>query len=36
MKDLFDRNYEFKKVNLDNTFPDYLVNNNLKFKDYIL
>lgn len=36
MKDLFDRNYEFKKVNLDNTFPDYLVKNKLKFKDYIL
>jgi beta-1,4-mannosyl-glycoprotein beta-1,4-N-acetylglucosaminyltransferase len=34
--DLFDRGQKYKKVNLDETFPNYLLNNLEKFKNYIL
>ena len=34
--DLFDRGYKFKKVDLDNTFPQYIVDNKAKLKEWIL
>ena len=34
-EDLFERNIEYKVVNLDNSFPDYIRNNKEKFKDWI-
>jgi beta-1,4-mannosyl-glycoprotein beta-1,4-N-acetylglucosaminyltransferase len=35
-KDLFQRNISYKKVNLDETFPEYIINNKKLFKDWIL
>ena len=35
-KDLFDRDIEYKTVELDKSFPDYIINNKEKFKDWIL
>ena len=34
--DLFDRGHQYKKVELDNTFPKYLVSNYEKYKPFIL
>ncbi len=34
--DLFDRNMNYIKVDLDNSFPDYILNNKIKFKNWIL
>ena len=34
--DLFDRGENYKKVNLDETFPKYLINNLNKFKNFIV
>ena len=34
-KDLFNRGWVFDKVNLDSSFPDYILNNQEKFKDFI-
>ena len=34
--DLFDRKIKYKKVDIDGTFPDYIVNNQDAFKDWIL
>jgi beta-1,4-mannosyl-glycoprotein beta-1,4-N-acetylglucosaminyltransferase len=34
-EDLFDRKLKYKIVNLDETFPDYIINNKDKFKDWI-
>jgi beta-1,4-mannosyl-glycoprotein beta-1,4-N-acetylglucosaminyltransferase len=34
--DLFNRGHEYKKVELDNSFPDYLVSNYEKYKSFIL
>jgi len=35
-KDLFDRPILYEKIIFDKTFPDYVVNNKEKFKDWIL
>ena len=35
-KDLFQRNISYKKVNLDETFPEYIINNKKLFKDWTL
>tara|TARA_A100001011_G_C14292607_1_gene836930 strand:+ start:1842 stop:2657 length:816 start_codon:yes stop_codon:yes gene_type:complete len=34
--DIFDRNLEYKKIDIDNTFPKYILNNEEKFKKWIL
>ena len=34
-RDLFDRGYKYSKVQLDNTFPDYILNNKNKFYKWI-
>ena len=34
-KDLFDRNYNFKVLKIDNTFPKYINDNQEKLKDLI-
>ena len=34
-KDLFDRNYEFKVIELNDTFPEYLLQNKDKYKEFI-
>ena len=33
--DIFNRNYKYEKVNLDDTFPKYILNNSNKFGDWI-
>jgi beta-1,4-mannosyl-glycoprotein beta-1,4-N-acetylglucosaminyltransferase len=35
-KDLFDRNILYKKINLDNSFPDYLLHNKNSYKKWII
>ena len=35
-KDPFDREKELKKIDIDSTYPDYIINNKEKFKDWIL
>ena len=35
-KDLFNRGYEYQKVELDNSFPKYLLENKFLYKEYIL
>ena len=35
-KDLFNRNIKYKKINIDNTFPKYIVENKKMLKDWIL
>ena len=34
--DLFDRKMDYKKVSFDNSFPNYILNNKNKFKNWIL
>ena len=34
--DLFDRGETYKKVNIDETFPKYLLNNLNEFKNFIV
>ena len=34
-KDLFNRNISYKKIKLDNSFPDYLLNNKYLYKNWI-
>ena len=34
--DIFDRGYELKKINIDNTFPKYIVENQIILHDWIL
>ena len=36
MEDLFDRGHKYEKVNIDKTFPKYLLDNINKYKDFIL
>ena len=36
LEDIFDRNVKYKKINLDKSFPDYLVKNKSKYLDWIL
>ena len=35
-EDLFEREIQYKIIELDNTFPEYIVNNKNKFKNWIL
>ncbi len=35
-KDLFDRNITYQVIDIDSTFPDYIINNKNKFKNWIL
>ena len=35
-KDIFDRDYNYKKIDLNNEFPEYILKNKLKFKNWIL
>ena len=35
-EDLFDRNISYKKINLNNSFPDYLVQNKKLYKKWII
>ena len=35
MRDLFNKGYKYYKVQLDNTFPDYILNNQSKFNQWI-
>ena len=35
-EDLFERNIIYKKINIDNTFPEYIVQNKELFKDWII
>ena len=35
-EDLFNREINYKKVNIDETFPEYIINNKEMFKDWIL
>ena len=34
--DIFDRKMDYKKIDFDNTFPNYILNNKNKFKNWIL
>ena len=34
--DIFDRNYKYEKVDLDSTFPKYILNNLDKYQDWII
>ena len=34
-KDLFDRNYDYKVLEIDNSFPKYIFNNKEKFKELL-
>ena len=34
-RDLFNRDIKYKSVDVDNTFPDYILKNKNKFKDWI-
>ena len=34
-EDIFDRNFVFKKVEIDDKFPEYLINNKKKYKNWI-
>ena len=35
-KDIFDRGISYKKVQIDNSFPEYIVDNKEKFKEWII
>ena len=35
MRDLFNRGHKYYRVNLDNTFPEYILNNKNKFNQWI-
>ena len=35
-KDLFERNYEYKKVEINELFPEYILQNKRKFEDFIV
>ena len=35
-KDIFNRDYSYEKIKIDNSFPEYISNNKDKFKDWIL
>jgi beta-1,4-mannosyl-glycoprotein beta-1,4-N-acetylglucosaminyltransferase len=35
-KDIFDRGISYKKIQIDNSFPEYIVDNKEKFKDWII
>ena len=35
-KDLFERGQEYEKIFIDQSFPDYIVENKSKFSDWII
>jgi beta-1,4-mannosyl-glycoprotein beta-1,4-N-acetylglucosaminyltransferase len=35
-KDLFDENFSLKKINLDTSYPEYIIKNKKKFKEWIV
>ena len=35
-EDIFGRNNDLKIIDLDNSFPDYIINNKDKFSDWII
>ena len=35
-QDLFGRDQKYEKINLDQFFPNYILNNKSKFKDWII
>ena len=35
-KDIFNRGFDFKKVEIDSNFPNFIVNNKEKLKKWIL
>ena len=35
-KDIFDRKITYKKVEIDDSFPKYIIENKEKFKDWII
>ena len=35
-KDIFDREISYKKVQIDNSFPKYIIDNKEKFKEWII
>ncbi len=35
-KDIFNRNIFFQKVQIDNSFPEYIVKNKHKFSEFII
>ncbi len=35
-KDLFNRNQKYEKIQLDNSFPDYILENEIKFQNWII
>ena len=35
-KDIFDRNYEYKKVEINDSFPEYILKNRENFSDWII
>ena len=34
-EDIFQRGFELKKISIDNTFPNYIVENQAKFSKWI-
>ena len=36
LKDIFDREYVYEKIELDNSFPEYILKNTQKFSDWII
>ena len=34
--DLYNRGHKYKIINIDNTFPKYIINNLQKFKEYLV
>ena len=36
LEDIFDRNIEYKKILIDNSFPDFLIKNQHIYKNWIL
>ena len=35
-KDILNRDYSYQKIKVDNTFPEYILNNKDKFKNWII
>ena len=36
MTDLFDRGHQYQKIEIDETYPDFLIKNQEKFRDFII
>ena len=35
-RDIFDRGYQIKKIEIDNTYPEYIYNNQVSLKNWIV